>query len=57
MTRLRLFLLNILLGKEVQDMAVIYAVLISKKLKTIDDVPPLVRDQTIEILEACEVKF
>lgn len=40
---------------EYQDMAVIYATLIVKGLKTINDVPALIRPQVEEILTALEV--
>ena len=55
MNRLRLFLLLILLGKEVKDMAVVYATLIIKGKKTIDQVPSLIRKQVEEILADLEV--
>lgn len=51
----RLFLLHILLRKEVQTMAVVYATLIIKGKKTIDQVPALIRDQVKEILADLEV--
>lgn len=53
---LRLFLLKILLGKEVNTMAVVYATLIVKGKKTIDQVPSLIRTQVEEILADLEVK-
>ena len=52
----RLFLLHILFGKEVQIMAVIYATLIVKGKKTINQVPSLIRKQVEEILEDLEVE-
>lgn len=52
----RLFLLHILFGKEVQIMAVIYATLIVKGKKTINQVPALIRKQVEEILEDLEVE-
>ena len=55
MNRLRLLLLLILLGKEVKDMAVVYATLIIKGKKTIDQVPALLREQVKEILADLEV--
>lgn len=55
MKSLRLFLLSILLGKEVQTMAVVYATLIVKGKKTIDQVPALIRPQVEEILADLEV--
>ncbi len=51
----RLFLLSILLRKEVYVMAVVYATLIIKGRKTIDQVPSLIRKQVEEILADLEV--
>ena len=45
MKSLRLLLLYILMGKEVAVMAVVYATLIVKGKKTIDQVPSLIRKQ------------
>lgn len=56
MKRLRLFLLTILLGKEVQTMAVVYATLIIKGKKTLDQVPALIKTQVEEILQDLEVE-
>lgn len=56
MKSLQLFLLSILLGKEVQTMAVVYATLIVKGKKTIDQVPPLIREQVKQILVDLEVE-
>lgn len=56
MTRLRLFLLTILLGKEVQTMAVVYATLIIKGKKTLGQVPALIKPQVEEILKDLEVE-
>lgn len=36
-------------------MAVVYATLIIKGLKTIDDVPAIIRDQVQQYLEALEI--
>ena len=55
MSRLREWLLKILLRKEVQTMAVVYATLIVKGRKTLDQVPALIREQVREILADCEV--
>ena len=55
MSRLREWLLKILLRKEVQDMAVVYATLIIKGKKTLEQVPALIREQVREILADCEV--
>ena len=52
----RLFLLSILLGKEVADMAVVYATLIVKAKKTLDQVPALIRGQVEQILADLEVE-
>mgnify|MGYP003095426498 FL=1 len=51
----RLFLLSILLRREVQVMAVVYATLIVKGKKTIDQVPSLIRKQVEDILADLEV--
>lgn len=56
MSSLRLFLLRILLGKEVRDMAVVYATLIIKGKKTLDQVPELIRSEVAQLLEDLEVK-
>lgn len=56
MSRLRLWLLKILLGKEVEDVAVVYATLIIKGKKTIEQVPALLREQVREILADLEVE-
>ncbi len=57
MSRLRERLLKILLGKEVQTMAVVYATLIIKGKKTLEQVPALLREQVEDILESLEVKL
>lgn len=57
MKRLRLFLLIILCGKEVADMAVVYATLIVKGKKTLDQVPALIKPQVEEILKDLEVEI
>jgi hypothetical protein len=56
MSALRELLLKILLRKEVQDMAVVYATLIIKGKKTLDQVPALIRAQVEEILADLEVE-
>lgn len=56
MSRLRLWLIKILLGKEETDMAVVYATLIVKGRKTLDQVPATIRKDVEDILEALEVK-
>lgn len=52
---LRLFLLRILLRKEVDTMAVVYATLICKGLKTLDNVPSICLEDVKKILDALEV--
>lgn len=47
--------LLLILYKEDTTMAVVYATLIIKGLKTIDDVPSIIRDQVQEYLEALEI--
>lgn len=56
MSVFREFLLNFLLRKEVQVMAVVYATLIVKGRKTIDQVPSLIREQVKQILVDLEVE-
>lgn len=57
MSALREFCLKYLLRKEGDEMAVVYATLIIKGKKTIDQVPARLRKQVEEILEACEVEI
>ena len=57
MIRIREFILKILLKKEEKTMAVVYATLIVKGKKTIDQVPSLIRSQVEEILVALEVEM
>lgn len=56
MFSLRLFLLRILLRREVNEMAVVYATLIIKGRKTLEQVPALLRTQVEQLLEDLEVK-
>lgn len=56
MSRLKEFILKILLRKEVHTMAVVYATLIVKGKKTLAQVPALIRPQVIEILADLEVE-
>ena len=44
------FLLSILFRKDVKNMAVVYATLIIKGVKTIDDVPARIKDKVVQIL-------
>lgn len=50
-----LFFLKIFWRKEVKDMAVIYATLIVKGKKKIEDIPAKIRDQVKELLVDLEV--
>jgi hypothetical protein len=56
MSALRQWLLSILLRKEVQEMAVVYATLIIKGRKTMDQVPALLKEQVAQILADLEVE-
>ena len=56
MSRLREWLLKVLRRKEVQTMAVVYATLIVKGKKTLEQVPAKLREEVEDILEALEVK-
>lgn len=56
MSILRELMLKILLRKEVDVMAVIYATLIIKGRKTIDQVPAIIRDEVKQILKDLEVE-
>lgn len=55
MSSLFLLLAKIFCRREVQIMAVVYATLIVKGLKTLEQVPKLLRQQVSDILEALEV--
>lgn len=46
-----------LMWKEVGDMAVIYATLIIKGVKTIDDVPEMIKNQVKQFLKKLEVEI
>ena len=56
MGKFRELLLKILLRKEVQTMAVVYATLIVKGKKTLEQVPAKLREEVEDILETLEVK-
>lgn len=56
MSVLRELMLKILLKKEVDVMAVVYATLIIKGRKTIDQVPEIIRDEVKQILKDLEVE-
>lgn len=45
-----IFLIKILIGKELRDMAVVYATLIIKGKKKFSDVPDKIKDQVKEVL-------
>jgi len=51
-----MWLLKILLGKEVYEMAVVYATLIVKGRKTLDQVPAILREQVGQLLADLEVQ-
>lgn len=55
MSLIRELLLKILLRKEVQVMAVVYATLIVKGKKTLEQVPALIREDVSQILVDLEV--
>ena len=55
MSSLRLFLISTLLRKEKQTMAVVYVTLVVKGLKTLAEVPSLIRAEVASMLEALEV--
>jgi len=57
MSALRQWLLSILLRKEVQIMAIVYATLIIKGRKTMDQVPALLKEQVAQILADLEVEI
>lgn len=56
MSVLRELMLKILLKKEVDVMAVVYATLIIKGKKTIDQVPAILREEGKQILKDLEVE-
>lgn len=56
MSFLREWLLKILLWKEVKAMAVVYATLIVKGVKTLEQVPSLIREDVRQLLVDLEVK-
>ena len=56
MSVLRELMLKILLKKEVDVMAVVYATLIIKGSKTIDQVPAILQDEVKQILKDLEVE-
>lgn len=51
-----LFLAKIFCRKEVHIMAVVYATLIVKGKKTLEDVPTLLKEQVRDILSALDVE-
>ena len=56
MSRLKTWALKLLLGKGVKDMAVVYATLIIKGKKTLEQVPAILREQVKDILTDLEVE-
>lgn len=56
LTKLKFYILTYLVRKEVKDMAVVYATLIVKGKKTLDQVPALIRPQVEAILADLEVE-
>lgn len=56
MSVLRELMLKILLKKEVDVMAVVYATLIINGRKTIDQVPAIIRDEVKQILKDLEIE-
>ena len=56
MSFLREWLLKILLWKEVKVMVVVYATLIVKGVKTLEQVPSLIREDVRQLLVDLEVK-
>lgn len=57
MSRLREAAIKFLLRKEVQTMAVVYATLIIKGKKTLEQVPAILRKDVEDIIETLEVKL
>ena len=55
MSKLRELAVKILLRKETETMAIVYATLIVKGKKTLDQVPAMLRDQVKGILADLEV--
>ena len=55
MLNIRLWLISILLRREAQEMAVVYATLIIKGKKTLEQVPAMLREQVAEMLADLEV--
>lgn len=53
----KLFLLKIFVGKEIDIMAVVYATLIVKGRKTLDQVPEILREQVRQILIDLEIEY
>lgn len=56
MSIFRSLALRLIFGKEAQVMAVVYATLIIKGKKTLDQVPAIIRPQVEEILADLEVE-
>lgn len=55
MSKIREWLLSILLRKEVKVMAIVYAILIIKGRRKLDQVPELIRSDVEQVLADLEV--
>jgi len=55
MLKLRLFIINLLLGKEKQRMAEVYATLIIKGVRTFDQIPGVIQPKVKAVLEALDL--
>ena len=53
--RIKLFIIKLLLRKDEQTMAEVYATLIVKGVKTFDQVPTIIQPKVKAVLEALEV--
>jgi hypothetical protein len=53
--RIKLFILRLLLRKEEQTMAEVYAILIIKGVKTFDQVPAIIQPKVKAVLEALDL--
>ena len=53
--RIKLFVIKLLLRKDEQTMAEVYATLIIKGVKTFDQVPTIIQPKVKDVLEALEV--
>ena len=53
--RIKLFILRLILRKEEQTMAEVYATLIIKGVKTFDQVPAIIQSKVKAVLEALDL--